>query len=129
MDTLAMNNSPLPLLTQEGVCPSTCRERFQTVPYGRLGGVMSLRGGIVGKYAHRFVETYKGPVAFGLSRDVDEASLVVYLQKFSDDQLMEAIKTRLSDEEIHQMADGVGALLRKHLTHREYHDLFLRDDK
>ena len=80
------------------------------------------------KYSHRFVETYEGPIAFGLSRDIDEASLIVYLQKFSDDRLMEALRGRLSDHEIHQIVDGIGDLLRKHLTHGEYHNLFLRDD-
>jgi hypothetical protein len=76
-------------------------------------------------YFHRFVETYKGPVAFGLSRDIDEASLVVYLQKFSDDRLMEVIRGRLSDEEIRQSIDWVTDLLRKHLSHEEYHRFFL----
>jgi len=80
------------------------------------------------EYSHRFVETYKGPIAFGLSREIDEASLVVYLQKFSDDRLMEAIRPRLSDQEIHQFADRLGSLLRNHLTHEEYHRLFLREE-
>ena len=35
------------------------------------------------QYSHSFVEAYQGPVAFGLSREVDEASLIVYLLKFS----------------------------------------------
>ena len=81
------------------------------------------------KYSHRFAETYKGPVAFGLSRDIDEASLVVYLQKFSDDRLMEVIRGRLSDEEIRQSIDWVTDLLRKHLSHEEYHRFFLGDKK
>jgi hypothetical protein len=88
----------------------------------------NLEGVTVGKYSHRFVETYEGPVAFGLTREIDEASLTVYLQKFSDDQLMEAIKSRLSDEEILRLAEGIVALLRKHFTHEEYHRLFLRGD-
>jgi hypothetical protein len=79
------------------------------------------------KYSHRFVETYKGPVAFGLSREINEATLVVYLQKFSDDQLMGMIRGRLSDEEIRQSIDWVMGLLRKHLSHEEYHRLFLRE--
>lgn len=79
------------------------------------------------KYSHRFAETYKGPIAFGLARDIDEASLIVYLQKLSDDRLMEVLRGRISDQEIHQIADWIGDLLRKHLTHQEYHDLFLRE--
>jgi hypothetical protein len=79
------------------------------------------------KYSHQFVETYQGPVAFGLSREIDEATLVVYLQKFSDDNLMEAIRGRLSEEEIQHTSDWITGLLKKHLSHEEYHRLFLRE--
>jgi hypothetical protein len=78
-------------------------------------------------HSHRFVETYRGPVAFGLSREIDETSLIVYLQKFSDDRLMEVIRGRLSDEEIEQIHDWITGLLKKHLSHEEYHRLFLRE--
>ena len=79
----------------------------------------------MGTYSHEFAETYRGPVAFGLSREIDEATLVVYLQKFSNDQLMERIRGRLSDEEIRQTLDWITGLLRKHLSHEEYHRFFL----
>jgi hypothetical protein len=79
-------------------------------------------------YSHRFVETYRGPVAFGLSREIDETSLIVYLQKFSDDRVMEVIRSRLSDEEIGQIHDWITSLLKKHLSHGEYHRLFLREE-
>ncbi len=82
----------------------------------------------MGKHSHQFVETYQGPVAFGLTREIDEASLVVYLQKFSDDQLMEALRGRLSDEEIHKMVGWVTGILRAHFSEEEYHRLFLRGE-
>ena len=78
------------------------------------------------RYSHRFVETYRGPVAVGLAREIDEASFIVYLQKFSDDRLMEAIRGRLSDEEIRHTTEWISDLLRKHLSHEEYHKLFLQ---
>lgn len=81
----------------------------------------------MGTHSHRFVEIYKGPVAFGLSREIDEASLIVYLQKLSDDRLMDTLRTRLADEEIARIASWIAKLLRKHLTHQEYHRLFLRE--
>ncbi len=81
------------------------------------------------KHSHRFVERYRGPVAFGLDREIDEASLIVYLQKLSDDRLLDVLRTRLSDEEISEIGDWVAALLRKHLTDEEYHRLFLREEK
>jgi hypothetical protein len=80
------------------------------------------------KYSHQFVETYRGPVAVGLSREIDEASLVVYLQKFSSDQLMDLLRARLSDEEIRHTTEWISDLLRKHLTHEEYHRLFLGEE-
>ena len=78
---------------------------------------------------HQFVETYRGPVAVGLSRKIDEATLIVYLQTFSDDRLMEVIRSRLSDEEIRQGIDWIADLLKKHLSHDEYHRLFLQGEK
>ncbi len=81
------------------------------------------------KYFHQFVETYQGPIALGLSREIDEASLIVYLQKFSDDRLLEVLRGRLSDEEIQHTADWIMELLRKHLTGEEYHRLFLGEEE
>ncbi len=78
------------------------------------------------KYSHQFVETYRGPVAIGLTREIDEASLTIYLQKLSDDRLLEVLRGRLSDEEIVQVVDWITGLLRRHLTEKEYHTLFLR---
>ncbi len=82
----------------------------------------------MGKHSHHFVESYAGPVAFGLTRDIDEASLIVYLQKFSDDRLLEVLRGRLSDEEILKTADWIAGLLRTHLSKEEYHRLFLGDE-
>ena len=81
------------------------------------------------RYSHQFVESYRGPVAVGLSREIDEATLTVYLQTFSDDRLMEAVRGRLSDEEIRQGIDWITGLLRKHLSHEEYHRFFLLEER
>ena len=83
----------------------------------------------MGSHSHRFVETYRGPLAFGLSRETDEASMVVYLQKFSDDQLMEVLRKRLSDDEMVTLVDLMMGFLRGHLTAEEYHRLFLKDEE
>lgn len=79
------------------------------------------------KHKHRFVEEYTGLIGFGLDRITDEASLVVYLQKFSDDAVMAAIKHRLSDSEINEAVDFIFRLMKKHLNEDEYHRLFLKD--
>ena len=43
-------------------------------------------------HSHRFVEEYTGLVGFGQDRETDESSLIVYLQKFSDDDLMKVTR-------------------------------------
>ena len=78
-------------------------------------------------HKHTLVEQYDGMVAFGLSREVDEKSLMYYLQKFSDDDLLRALVPRLSDEEINRLFALISELMRNHLSDREYHGLFLKD--
>lgn len=78
-------------------------------------------------HRHNFVETYDGMIAFGLSRDTDEKTLMVYLQKFSDDDLLKRLLPRLSDAELTRLFDQVSLLMREHLTDAEYHELFLKE--
>ena len=68
-------------------------------------------------------------VGFGLSREVDENSLIYYLQKFSDDDLVKVLVPRLSDDEINQLFELMGRLMRNYLNHEEYHRLFLKADQ
>ena len=79
-------------------------------------------------HTHTFANKYDGFIGFGLDRKSDEDSLVVYLQKFSDDTLMETLKKRMSEEEINQVVDLIHSLMSKHFTEDEYHRLFLKDD-
>ncbi len=81
------------------------------------------------KHKHTFVDEYDGMVAFGLSREVDEKSLMYYLQKFSDDDLLAAMVPRMSDEEINEVFELLGRIMRKHLVDEEYHSLFLKDEE
>jgi hypothetical protein len=78
-------------------------------------------------HSHRFVETYQGPVGFGFNRETDENTLVYYLQKFSDDTLMDVMKRRFSDQEMADLFDRLSDLLRRHLSDSEYHALFLNE--
>jgi hypothetical protein len=79
------------------------------------------------KHRHTFVDDYDGMVAFGFSREVDEKSLMVYLQKFADDDLLRVLTPRLSDMEITQLFELMSHLLKAHLRDEEYHGLFLKD--
>ncbi len=79
-------------------------------------------------HSHNFVETYQGLVGFGLDRKTDENTIIYYLQKFSDDELMQVIKSRLQDQELAALFDILSDLLRKHLDEGEYHRLFLKEE-
>ena len=80
------------------------------------------------KHSHKIVETYQGLVGFGLNRETDEAAVIYYLQKFSDDALMEKIIKRLTDEELNEIFSMISRILKNHLSEHEYHNLFLKDD-
>ncbi len=81
------------------------------------------------KHSHKFVEEYEGLVGFGFSREVDEHTLTYYLQKFSDDQLMALIRGRISDEDMEEVFNLLGRLLKEYLNDEEYHKYFLKDEE
>ncbi len=80
------------------------------------------------QHSHNFVEAYDGMVAFGLNRETDENTVIYYLQKFSDDDLMTILRNRLSNEDLTVLFDLISGLLRKHLDEKEYHHLFLKEE-
>jgi len=77
-------------------------------------------------HRHEFVETWEGMIAFGYSREDNERSLIAFLQKFSDDDLMELLSLRLTDQEIDNLVNLLMGLLKKHLSDGEYHRYFLK---
>lgn len=79
------------------------------------------------RHRHDFVEKYHGIMAFGYSREEDERSLIAFLQKFSDDDLMQMLRSRVSDSEIENLVDLLTGLMKKHLSDEEYHHYFLKD--
>ena len=81
------------------------------------------------QHRHTFVDEYDGMVAFGFSREVDENSLICYLQKFSDDDLVKTLVPRLSDAEINQLFELMSRIMKNHLTDPEYHKYFLKDQE
>ena len=81
------------------------------------------------KNTHRFVEEYDGLVGFGFSRDVDECTIIYYLQRFSEDELMALIRGRMSQEEMEELFNLITRLMKQHLTGVEYHKHFLKDDE
>jgi TorA maturation chaperone TorD len=79
------------------------------------------------QHSHEFVETWDGPLAEGFDRETDLATLQVYLQKFSDDELLAKLLPRLSAEEITAIFRLIGETLSRHLSRAEYHGLFLKE--
>ncbi|MFC1489209.1 cytoplasmic protein [Thermodesulfobacteriota bacterium] len=80
------------------------------------------------KHTHHFVETYDGLAGFGFDRETDEKTIIYYLQKFSDDTLMENLIPQLTDDELGEIFSMLTKLLKKYLADTEYHTLFLKDD-
>ena len=78
-------------------------------------------------HTHRFVETYDRLVGFGLDRQTNEHTIIYYLQKFSDDTMINALIHRLTDAELEEIFLLINRLLKRHMTESEYHRLFLRD--
>jgi TorA maturation chaperone TorD len=82
----------------------------------------------MGDHRHTFVDTYDGMVGFGFSRETDEKTVMFYLQKFSDDDMLKALIPRLSDEELEHLFEYLNSLMRRHLVDDEYHSFFLKDE-
>lgn len=82
----------------------------------------------MGRYSHEFVENYDGLIGFGMSREEDESTVICYLQMLSDDKLLGLLRGRLSDEDLENLFDFVGNLLKKYLSEDEYHTYFLKDE-
>lgn len=76
---------------------------------------------------HTFVDEYDGMVAFGFSREIDEKSLMYYLQKFSEDDLVKVLVPRMSEDEINDLFERISHLMKKYLSDAEYHRYFLKD--
>ncbi len=80
------------------------------------------------KHTHSFVEQYSGFLGFGLDRKTDECTFTCYLQKFSDDQLMAMLRSRMSSEDMEALTDMLIGLMKKYMTDEEYHQYFLKDE-
>jgi len=66
-------------------------------------------------------------MVFGLDRATDEQSLESFVQSFADSEVLGRLIPRLEDHEIEEILDFLTALMKKHLSETEYHQLFLGD--
>jgi len=70
-----------------------------------------------------------GEICFGLDRETDERSLFLFLQQFTGDELLATLISRMTDDDITTTLDFLTSLMHKYLQEKEYHKLFLREDK
>jgi hypothetical protein len=103
-------------------------DRSGQINYCRRIETLNGQGAAMATHAHRFIETFDGFVGFGLNRETDKDTVIYYLQKFSDDQLMALLRDRLTDADRQAIFDLLSALLHRHLSEPEYHRYFLKDD-
>jgi hypothetical protein len=80
-------------------------------------------------HSHLFVDTFDGLLGYGLDRKTNENTVQVYLQKFSDDQLMQTILKRMTDEDLTDVFEFISKMMKKYLTETEYHRLFLKEER
>ena len=73
-------------------------------------------------------ETDVQTILFGLNRSEDERSLVSFLKLFCREKLTSLLIPRMTDSEIQQTVELLSAVMRNHLSEKEYHALFLGDD-
>jgi hypothetical protein len=66
-------------------------------------------------------------IVFGFDRTMDEQSLQLFLQRFTDEKVLGVLLPRLQDEDILTTVDFLTAIMRKHLSEKEYHTLFLAE--
>lgn len=77
------------------------------------------------RHTHKFIETFDGFIGYGFDRKSNEDTVKFYLQKFSDDTLMEIIISRMSDDDLDELFEIISRALKKYLSEEEYHKFFL----
>ena len=77
------------------------------------------------KTGKKEMEAYS--IVFGFDRKTDERSLRLFLQRFTDKYLLDALLPRLQDDDIAATVDFLTGIMRKHLSEKEYHSLFLAE--
>lgn len=67
-------------------------------------------------------------ICFGLNRATDEQSLRIFLEKCTEDSVLDVIVPRLSDKDLSDIVSFFTGVLRRHLSKKEYHRLFLEEE-
>ena len=108
------------------------------------------------KHSHRFAETFDGFSGYGLDRQSNENTVHLYLQKFSDDDLMKTLSPsplpspsrgegtwlprsklressvgwkRMTGDDLAEVFAITSKMLREYLAEPEHHQLFLKEEE
>jgi hypothetical protein len=66
-------------------------------------------------------------IVFGFDRKTDEQSFRIFLQRFTDKDLLQVLLPRLAEDDIFATVDFLTGIMQKHLSEKEYHSLFLAE--
>lgn len=64
-------------------------------------------------------------ICFGWNRQSDEQSLKKFIRQFSSDSLLDTLIPKLTESEISLLVDTMSQVMHRHLSEKEYHQLFL----
>jgi hypothetical protein len=67
-------------------------------------------------------------MVFGFDRETDEKSLRSFIGRIAGEEMLDELLPRLSSEEVDSVVDLFTGLMKKHLTKKEYHHLFLGEE-
>jgi hypothetical protein len=67
-------------------------------------------------------------MVFGFDRDTDERSLRSFIKRIAGPEMLDELMPRLSSQEIESVVDLFTGLMKRHLSEKKYHRLFLGDE-
>jgi hypothetical protein len=66
-------------------------------------------------------------MVFGFDRDTDQRSLRSFISRIAGPDMLDELLPRLSSQEIESVVDLFTGLMKRHLSEKKYHQLFLGD--
>ncbi len=69
-----------------------------------------------------------GAICFGLDLETDRRSFELFIRCLASPDLLTRLAARLESGEISLLVDQITRLLKRHLSHNEYHRHFLGDE-
>ena len=67
-------------------------------------------------------------MVFGFDRETDQRSLRSFIGRIAGPEMLDELLHRLSSQEIESVVDLFTGLMKRHLSEKKYHNLFLGDE-